>query len=43
MFGSEIQEGISKVFVGSGQEFYRRLGLQTKEIYSIWEKSILNR
>jgi len=37
------QEGVRKVYVGSGQDFYRRLGFQARETYGVWEKSIPDR
>jgi len=33
-------EGGSKVYVGSGQDFYRRLGFQVRDRYGVWVKEV---
>lgn len=35
--------GVRKVYVGSGRDFYRRLGFQVSETYRVWEKAIPGR
>ncbi|HEY45449.1 MAG: hypothetical protein AMJ88_15405 [Anaerolineae bacterium SM23_ 63] len=34
------QEGGSKVYVGSGEDFYQRLGFHVKGLYGVWVKEI---
>lgn len=34
------QEGGKKVYVGSGQDFYQRIGFQASEQYSVWVKEV---
>ncbi len=35
-----LQEGCLKVYVGSGQDFYQRLGFRVKDLYGVWEKVV---